>query len=128
MNGYNPFGVLLGMGNVYNEPQFGHIGVYDANRQTWDFPDTYSRTSFFPAAYTAGGYGRAPGALRYRGYPSADQPYNDRDRALMEQQLEFDGLGHAFIRRAQEMSEAEWQAEWAMCEAEFQAAERARCR
>jgi hypothetical protein len=123
MNQYNPFGVILGMGNVYNEPQYSNIGVYDQNRQSWNFPDAYSQTSFHNAAYRAGGYGRAPGA-RYRGYPPANQQYNDQEQAAMLEQLEFDGLDNAFAWRSQTMSEAELQEERARCEAEAQEADR----
>jgi hypothetical protein len=65
MPGYNPYGIIKGMGRVGQEPQYTSIGTYDG--QEWVFPD-HRQGHFDRAAFDQGGYG---GSYQhgYNGYP-----------------------------------------------------------
>jgi hypothetical protein len=87
MNPYNPYGVIRGMGNAGQTPQYAGIGRsdYKYNLQEWHYSvHDRGNADFGAVSYVQGGYG---GTLTNpQGYQSASQAYSDQAQTSMEEQ------------------------------------------
>jgi hypothetical protein len=77
MNPQNPYGVIQGMGQAGQTPQYSAIGTFNTNQQAWTYPSGLLG-NFTNVCYNQGGYGEGPQG--YHGYHSPPHsPYQNPD-------------------------------------------------
>jgi hypothetical protein len=94
MNPQNPYGVIQGMGQAGQTPQYSAIGTFNTNQQTWTYPSGLLG-NFTNACYSQGGYGE--GHQGYHGYPSAPHPPYQNPDPNVRPDPYWDNSGTPFV-------------------------------